>query len=489
MYTIVYLSNQQIEIINGKKGKTATVNEHLSLTAPEGTVINGIVMDNECFIAFLKEQWAIHKLPHKNVILVVNSTKFVGQTMELPAMTNDRTLEYIRRNFANIDKDEEKIYGFAEISRVKNKMRRLYAESIPVEYVKDLNEIFAQADIKVKGMYSAEGCMIVLVNRTLAKYYNNFIVMLADGLNLGTMLFTGREYTYSSSVRCFHDQGTEEYAQDLVRSAGQIGQFLKANHIECELEGIVLAGINEKDVDIYRANIKAAGIATEVSIFCSGTEINGNGARNAQEFLPAVSGLFEADGCNDFLKQLQERKTVKTHGESRKYLLPIGITAAAMITAFFISFIIARSKRAEYERIDEFNNSGLVISQVERYDDLTQRNNFLVGQYLSIAGINENLDTYPWATSDVVAIIEKLAAGYADISITSCNADNGTTNLSVMADDPQKISDFAGMLKGQSIFYDVTYTGYTYTNSGRYQVNVSCILSEAAGRDGGRNEN
>ena len=99
MSTVIYLSNQQIHIIEGKRGKTATIDKYLVFPAPEGTIINGLIMDPDTLGTFLKETWAENKLSVKDVCLVVNSSKFVGQNMEFPKMADDKTIDHIRGIF------------------------------------------------------------------------------------------------------------------------------------------------------------------------------------------------------------------------------------------------------------------------------------------------------------------------------------------------------------------------------------------------------
>ena len=166
----------------------------------------------------------------------------------------------------------------------------------------------------------------------------------------------------------------------------------------------------------------------------------------------------------------------------------LAIALVVMAAAFILAFLYKKNTRKELEELEEYNKSPAVLMQIEEYDSLTIRNSFLVGQYLSIAYINENLDTYPWATSEVQNQIFKLSEGYANVTITSCNADSGTTNMAVTAEKPQIINEFITILMGQKMFHDVTYTGYSYNNDGLYQVNVSCTLEEATGRGGDNNE-
>ena len=153
-----------------------------------------------------------------------------------------------------------------------------------------------------------------------------------------------------------------------------------------------------------------------------------------------------------------------------------------------LAFLHRKNKENELEKLKDYNNDPSILMQVDEFDNLTRRNSFLVGQYLSIANINENLDTYPWATSKLQNKIFKLATGYATVTITSCNSDSGTTNMSVTAKDPQIINEFITILMKQDIFHDVTYTGYNYSSENLYHVNVSCTLEEAVGRSGEEDE-
>lgn len=488
MSTIIYLSNQQIHIVDGKRGKTASVNKFYSYPAPQGTIINGIIMDQETFGAFLKEKWAENKLPIKDVSLVVNSSKFVGQNMEIPKMSDEKTLDNIRRGFSNIDRSEEKVYGFVRLDASTKKMQRLYAESVSPDFIKDYLAFFESIGIKLKGIYSGEGSLISLINGSIAKSNKTFLVMISDSMTLTTVLYVNKIFTYYNSVRCFHEPGTEDYASDLTRSASQIRQFMQANQIEAELETIFLAGVDDKDLSFYKTTMAEYGVQTKIDIFSDSKSIKGNEGAYTQKYIYAASGLFESGIGANYITRYQSKKEEKKTESSAKYFIILAATLVVMIFLFILFFLNARKKKNELEEIEDYNNSASVQMQVEEYDELTYRNSFLVGQYLSIASINENLDTYPWATSSVQKKIFKLAEGYATVTMTSCDADSGTTDMDVMASNVQTINEFITILKKQKMFHDVTYTGYNYSNEGQYHVNVSCTLEEAVGRGGEADE-
>ena len=159
-----------------------------------------------------------------------------------------------------------------------------------------------------------------------------------------------------------------------------------------------------------------------------------------------------------------------------------------MLIILVVAIIRTKKKENELQELEDYNNSSTVQMQVMEYDELTYRNSFLIGQYLSIANINENLATYPWVTSKVQQKIFKLSEGYATVTLTTCNADSGTTDMDVMASDVKIINEFITILMRQKMFHDVTYTGYSYSDEGQYHVNVTCTLEEAVGRGGEADE-
>ena len=488
MSTVIYLSNQQIHIVVGKRGKTASLEKFISYPAPTGSIINGIIMDQELFGAFLKEKWAENKLPVKDVSLVINSTKFVGQNMEIPKMQDEKTLDHIKRGFSNIDRSEEKIYGFIRLEGSHKKMQRLYAESVSPDFVKDYITFFNNIGIKLKGVFSGEGSMITMVNATVAKNYGTFMLMIADSMTLTTVLYVNKVFTYYNSVRCFHEPGTEDYAQDLTRSASQIKQFMQANQLDSELEVILLAGVEERDMSFYKTIMQEYGVQTKIDLFSDNKNIKGSEGAYAQRCLFATSGLFDSGAGGNYITRYQSKKVEKKNESNVIYFVILGVALVVMAVAFVLAVLYKKNTQKELEELKDYNTSPTTLMQVEEYDELTYRNSFLVGQYLSIANINENLDTYPWATSEVQKKIFKLSEGYAVVTITSCNSDSGTTNMAVTAVKPQIINEFITILMGQDMFHDVTYTGYSYNENGYYQVNVSCTLEEATGRGGNSNE-
>lgn len=91
MSVSVYFSNQIIQIAVGTRGKKGKLTSVYTTLAPEGSIINGIVMDSDSLGAHIKGFWEQNKLPKKDVYLVVNSNKIAGKNLEVPNMNQKKT--------------------------------------------------------------------------------------------------------------------------------------------------------------------------------------------------------------------------------------------------------------------------------------------------------------------------------------------------------------------------------------------------------------
>lgn len=485
MNTVVYLSNQTVQIVTGNPGKNKIViNECYMAEAPDGSIINGMIMDTELFAGFMRDLWQQYNLAKKNVILVVDSTKFIGKNIEVPVMNNKATGEFIEREFSDVRKDDEYLYGYIQLN-AENKMRKLYVEAIYPEFVKDFIDIFDEMGVKLSAIYSGESSLIGLISITLGRKYGTFILQVAGKMTITTLLFVNGSFYYFNSSRCFHEQGSLDYANDIARSVSQITQFMQAHQIEYPLETICLAGIQPEAFPLYREAIYAQGVSANIEIFSDGSILS-TAEIDVQNTLHSASGLVLYDKNMNFYSIYSSNAKKDKNKKSivaTKNIIAIAITCAVMLLGLGASIAVKTIKKNELSKLTDFNESLDTIMNVAKYDALVQRNGFLESQYSAISDIDENLLTYPLGNDNVRKCIFGCATGYAEIKFESFNADEGTIGFTARAQSVDNINLFIKKLMEQSIFSDIRYTGYTYQETdGKWDIHVECVLSEAAGR-------
>ena len=479
MSTVIYLANQQVQIVTGNSnGKKITINQSYTLDAPEGSIINGIVMDADSFIGFLRETWVSLRLPVKDVIVVINSSKFVGKNIEMPVLKDSKTLEFIEREFTDINKGGSYCYGYIPLA-LEGKTKRVYAENIPTDFIKDYLDIFSEAGIKIKAVYSGEGSIINFVAKTSGKKYGTFILEIADRMTITTLLFVNGAFYYFNSTRCFHEQESEEYAQDMARSASQIIQFMQAHQIEYPLETIILAGVNPLNIYTYSEAILQQGIQVPVQVF---SDENLQAGADIQNSLHAAGGLINTGKHQNFLTLYHSSKNKKEEEAGSKTGMFIIVGAVAvMLIALAAAFTARILKKKELREAEDANQA--MATQVTWYDMVVAENSFISAQYNSIVGLDENIYTYPVCNTDVRNLINKCAGNFAEISFESFDADSGVVSFTATSGTVDEINLFIAELNKQDIFNSVDYSGYSYNEATEnWDIHVNCILAESAGR-------
>lgn len=485
MSTVIYLANQQVQAVVGTTGtKKISVQKTYSAEAPEGSIINGMIMDQELFQGFLKDFWMGNKLPTKDVILVINSSKFVGKKIELPKLNDAKSMEFIEREFADIRKSDDDIYGYISLTNKDAKTKRIYAESISSGFIKDYIDIFSSIGVTLKSVYSGESTLINFTEITVGSRYKTFVLLIADHMTLTTVLWVDGEFYYFNTVRCFHEQGTEDYAIDIARSVSQIFQFMQANQIEHSLEIVQLAGMNYVDIGLYQNALAQQGLNYPIEKF-NGTAISANG-QDIQEHIYAASGLVVNDKTQNFLVKYNsnKKKGGKVSGNFAKGLWAIVITFVVLLLTTSGMFFAKLMKQNQLNKVKDERMSPVRIEQLVEYQELTNRTNFLQKQYAAIYDINENIYTYPTCDEDILKIFERCSGNYATVEFESFDADEGIARVTAMSETVDDINKFIKALMEEDVFSDVNYTGYNYNEQKEcWDINVICTLAESAGRD------
>lgn len=483
MNTVIYLYNGQVQIVSGVASNKPTLKGYFTCDAPEGSIINGMVMDVEPFVEFLKSTWKERHLPTKDVLLVLNTSKFIGRNIELPKLNDKKTLEYIGREYSDLGRDVGSIFGYIPISEAKN-TRRVYAEGIDPNFIKDYISIFNSAGIKLKAIYSSESSLIGFTQRTTALNYKTFDLIIADETSLTTILFIDGVYTYYNNIRCFHEMGSSEYAEDIAKAVSQMVQFLRANQSDKSLDNIVIAGINADDISMYRNAIELAGFQIPVTAFSFPNGMYREAS--VQRYLHAISGLFPHDKAQNYLLQLSGKEK-KTKDEGKKNLLKtlgiIGAIFLVMVIATVSTLLVRFNKQKELDKLKDINESPARMMDLAMYDELTERNSFLRSQLDATLDIEKNIETYPLGDTDVLAVFDTCAKmGKAQVEYNSFDAQRGEISIVAKSDDVENINSFIKYLLAEDMFKSVNYTGYNFSNEGLWNINVTCVLAEKAGR-------
>lgn len=488
MSVSVYFSNQIIQIAVGTRGKKGKLSQVFTTMAPEGSIINGIVMDAESLGSHIKSFWETNKLPKKDVYLVVNSNKIAGKNLEVPNMNSKKTLAFIMREFADMQReDDENTIAFTPIGvNKKTKVRKLYAEMAPKEQLREFMEIFAGMGIALKGIISGEGSIIGYIQMTLAKKSKTFIVQIVNGNLVSNVLFVDGVFRYYNSIRCFNEPGSMEYLDDHARSLNQLMQFMSAEKITSQVEKIYIAGIAEDNIQTYNQVVHDHGVEAGCELVRTGLGSNSGLEYESQVALFAVSGLFDQGRDSNFLTNFSMKKdnAKDIDPRTKKRIIIVIATLILMMVLMGVSLSMRLIRESRYNEAKDYNNSASVKMQTMAYDDATLKRDAMLAKYNSINTVVETIESYPVCTDDVIKIIEETAKGYAEIEIISFDAEQGKVTFSAKAGNVNDIYKYIDKLLEEDIFMTVDHTGYSYDEgTALYDIHVNCTLAESVGRE------
>jgi hypothetical protein len=214
------------------------------------------------------------------------------------------------------------------------------------------------------------------------------------------------------------------------------------------------------------------------------THVATNGLDVQAHFHP-ISGLVtENAGKQNFLDGYHAGKKKETEGGGvGKGFLAILISLAVMLVGLAVCITVRTLKKQELQKLKEYNESPATIMEVARYDVLLEQTSYLSNQYNAIAGVNQNLYTYPVCNREVMGVVDDCAQGLATVTFDSFDADLGVLTMRARADTVDNINKFIRNLCGVDIFSNVDYTGYSYVESDElWDIHVTCTLAESAGR-------
>ena len=487
MSVSVYFSNQIIQIAVGSRGRKGTLRSVYTTMAPEGSIINGIIMNADTLGAHIKQFWEANNLPRKDVYLVVNSNKIAGKNIEVPEMNRKKTVQFIMREFSDMQReDEENILAFTPIGvDRKTRKKHLYSELAPKEQLREFMHIFANMGITLKGIISGEGSIIGYAQMTLASKTKNFILQIVNGNLVSNVLFVDGIFRYYNSVRCFNDPGTPEYMDDLARSLNQLEQFMNAEKINSQMDRIYVAGTNYNNLNIYNQVVRDHGVDSPVELVNTGLSKDSQLLHESQKALFAVSGLFDQGVDSNFLTNfsLKEDDGNQIDPATKARIVSVVTTLICMLVLFGIALTLRLIRESKYKEARDYNNSPMVKMQVEAYDEATERRDNALAKYNSINTLVDTIESYPVCSDEIVEIIEETARGYAQIEILSFNAEQGKVVFSAKAENVNDIYKYIDKLLNEDIFLTVDHTGYTYDDSSKlYNIHVSSTLAESVGR-------
>lgn len=496
MSVVIYLSNQDVRAVvgTGKGGSQVSVGRVFRAEAPEGSIINGLVTNEEAFDAFLREFWENGQLPKKGVTLVLGSAQAVTRLLHVPKMSHKKMMEYLPREFASVERTKDPVYSYVGMAR-DGAMCHVLATMIDRSFLEPHVERFQSMGIRLESIVMATMAEIQALNHLSYLKDKTCIIQMLDGMSLLNILYVDGQYYQFSRSRVFGERGTPAFGVECARTISNQQQFLKTQQIEEQVTHIYLGGeFEDEDLEVCRDSIFQMDGDLEVEKV---REEQGGSIRFQPDFgadsggfghfVAAMGGLLvPKDHSNLAYQYRQNPEQIKRRRELVRYLAPVaavflilGAVAAAQAFIWFARMDVVSEQFAYLE-------NPMVMEMAAEYDQLAAENEGLDARIGIIHKTMENLDTYPVYTTRVKQTVQECAAGVAAADITSFDAAQGKVAVEASSQDADSIHQFVGRLEERTDqFREVFYDGFHFDErSGAWKSSVVCYLAGPEQADG-----
>lgn len=482
MSTILYLSNQLVQAVEIKGKNTYAVYQE---NAPEGSIINGIITDEEVFLEWIRRFFVKNKLSKKECKLVVNSTQLGSRGLELPKAGNGEIMKMIAREFADIRTDETLFTYHILEGDAKSKMNRVLAVAAEKTFLKSYMQLFIQAGIEV---VSIEPAISGFVRRFMASpeiQKRNCIVQILDGQEMISMLFVKGVYLYSQRNRFFSEE-EDAWSAESAAVARRLIQFATSQQIEDPVDTLFICGRHQEALKEALEESEELPPQIALRIYPErGLKVKDKvSEENKVEFVyPIGYGMAEEKRLN-FVRQLKlGGKDMEKRYERAVLATPVLVVLVIclLITFFMGNTYLKKSK--ELHKLQQMMQNGETLNSHTTYE-LASASIANMEQKMNEAEILwSHLMSYPTINTSVRDVLQTCAGEKVELEIKNFNRDTGVLSLEASAKDVRDINGFIANLQEQEIFESVEYSGYTLVKGqDYYNIHVVCAMAEGAGR-------
>ena len=478
----VFLSNSSIQVVLGEKsGKKVKVKALYADAIPDGTLLNGTVINESVLQDTIRDTWRKHAIKEKNVNLVINSPNLLARRIEMPLLTGNKANRFVNNEVDEKDtaRFSEPILGWYPISK-KKKTQLVISEMAEKEFVETYIRIFEAAGVKLNSLHAGINLAVNMMQTQVNK--NTVVYMVLDGMNLTTILFAEGNYFNNLNTRVYSIPGTSEFSAEIRNAISAIRQFATAQHIEHEISNIYIAGLNMEDMNLLKSELQGYPLGDVLGIMTKPDSVVMNTAADKfGDYLFSIAGFF---GTQEGLSILEAWKRDSQDYQKKKTMTTLIVPYVAVVILLLIVtivlLVIRGQKKAELAVLQQYNMQPSIVESAAEYDMLMKDAEKLGVAQGSVDLLKEYRDTYPIPDSSVNKSIMN-AAGLEDVGVVidSYSAESGILEVIATAEDVEKINKFIARLLAMDIFELVDYTGYTKNEADNtWSIHVVCTLAE-----------
>lgn len=254
MSTSIYLSNQSVSVVRGSVSKqTIKITDSCTAALPEGALINGVITDDRAIKEALDSLHRGGKLPERDIRLVIDSSNIFTKVETVPRLSHAQFLELTRNAFADAAGGrDDLLYDYAFLQEVPGGKQQVLCSAVESGMIQSYIALFESVGLALSSINIALCSVTKLIQHIKSLSEKSYILCVADGNVLSTMLFLAGKYRFSSRQRLLNQRGTPASSAEVLQSISSMVQFNSAQKTGFTIDTVYFCGLRKEEQGLYQ---------------------------------------------------------------------------------------------------------------------------------------------------------------------------------------------------------------------------------------------
>jgi len=468
MQTIVFFSNDGIQVLQGTMTGGRLIIEHFkTLPVEAGALINGVITNEDAIRQTLSEAMAENPNLFRNVKLVIESSLIAVKNVEVPKLKPKELAALAATEFEDTAGNyEDMVVDYSNIPGPNG--TNMFCCGVEKRVIEAYVTLLESLKIRILSIDVGLNAIIQYVTGT--RDYNGMTLALniLDGKDMRSILFENGLYIFSTRSRLMADRGTDAFADELSSKLSSLIQFNKSQKSNYVLNMSLYAGLDEYELNA----LKNLVYDPDLSLFIIPQTPNIKDSFNIDDtfdfgtFIYPVAAFFVGSKAVNlygaYKKSLKVKK--KRHFENKVLVLPIGMLVAFALI-FTVFFVLQINAQHRLNAANEYISNETYQQQYLQAQQLSEAVDELNSQVSDIETINKAVASNPNLGTDKLTHLATLCNGVITLNSMTYDGENGGIFISATASNVQEAAHFVERLKATGYFTQVEYNGYSQLTS------------------------
>ena len=268
MDTAIIFTDNMIKLVCGTaKGSRVNLTHYETVTLPEGSLINGIITDEDTVRESLAELRKKGSIGSK-VRIAIDSSDILYIVTDIPLLKPAEIYDAVQREFDNLDSQyEEQIFDYTVLERHigSEKKGKILCCAMGKPMLEAYKTVFKNAGVQLLSCDMRLNCILKAVELFPDLKKNRFVLSFIENGKILSCLFADGQFLFSNRIYLNSEEGTSEYASEIMGNISTINQFYKSEKGDVFLENVYFHGIGQDDLALCAPYAGALGV--QLSLF------------------------------------------------------------------------------------------------------------------------------------------------------------------------------------------------------------------------------